>query len=378
MARVAVAAPSPFPTYLQMTERAPLRVWIVLRALGLLATLGVLVALFVDAPTGLTLFWGVVVPLLPLVFFLAPGFWRNVCPMATLNQAPRVLGFSRALTLPKWFREYGYVVGVLLFLIIVPARRVVFDDNGPALALLIIASLGAAFVGGVVLKGKSGWCSTACPLLPVQRLYGQTPFLTVRNAHCRPCVGCVKNCYDFNPRVAYLADIFDADTHRSGYRKFFAAAFPGLILAFYTVASPPAISVVEMYVRFASIVLLSIGSFFVLEVFLRVTANKITALYAAAAFNLYYWFALPPLAALAGDALGVTAPSWLAWAVQTVLLALTAVWVARTYQKETPFVQQAVAPKPARVASGESLARLRATPAAAPAAPPPVPQRSAP
>ncbi len=58
----------------------------------------------------------------------------------------------------------------------------------------------------MLLKGKSGWCSTICPLLPVQRIYGQTPFALVANAHCQPCVGCLTNCYDFNPRAAYLAD----------------------------------------------------------------------------------------------------------------------------------------------------------------------------
>ena len=71
----------------------------------------------------------------------------------------------------------------------------------------------------MVLKGKSGWCSTICPLLPVQRIYGQTPFALVANSHCQPCVGCVKNCYDFNPRAAYLADLNDADRYWSGYRK---------------------------------------------------------------------------------------------------------------------------------------------------------------
>ena len=88
----------------------------------------------------------------------------------------------------------------------------------------------AAFAGGMVLKGKSGWCSTICPLLPVQRIYGQTPLALVANAHCQPCVGCVKNCYDFNPRAAYLADLHDDDNYWSGYRRFFVGAFPGLVL----------------------------------------------------------------------------------------------------------------------------------------------------
>ena len=86
----------------------------------------------------------------------------------------------------------------------------------------------------MLLKGKSGWCSSICPLLPIQRLYGQTPYKLVANSHCTPCVGCTKSCYDFNPKVAYLADLNDADPYWSGYRKLFAAAFPGLVLAFFT------------------------------------------------------------------------------------------------------------------------------------------------
>ena len=364
--------PSPFPTYLQMRERVPPRTWTVFRVAGLLIAAVVIAALFIDPPLGLLIFWGFIVPALPLLFFLAPGLWRNVCPMASLNQAPRRFGFTRALTMPKWFREYGYVIGVALFLLIVPARKFLFDGNGAALGSLIIVCLGAAFAGGVLLKGKSGWCSTLCPLLPVQRLYGQTPFLTVRNAHCRPCVGCVKNCYDFNPAAAYMADLYDTDTHRSGYRKFFASVFPGLIVAFYT-TDASALSAIDTYARFASPLLLSAGSFYLLTTFLKVTPVKITTLYAAAALALYYWFSLPIIADTVRAVTGTSILPEIIWASQGAIVALAAVWSLRTFRKETPFVQQAVAPKPARVASGETLARLRA----APESPTPRPQRDA-
>jgi hypothetical protein len=95
-----------------------------------------------------------------------------------------------------------------------------------------------------------------------------------------------------------------------------------------------------------------------------VTANKITALYAAAALTLYYWFAFPRLVASAGEALGVALPVWSAWVPQAVLLFLCGVWVSRTYRKEAPYVEEAVAPKPARAPS-DAVARLRrATPSA--------------
>src|SRR6266581_5742694 len=130
-------APSPFPTYMQMRERVPPAVWSGARVAALAVAVAVVVTLFVDPRVGLLIFWGLIVPALPLLFFLAPGLWRNVCPMATLNQTPRRFGFTRALTMPKWFREYGYVIGIGLFPAIVASRKVLFDESGPALGSLI-------------------------------------------------------------------------------------------------------------------------------------------------------------------------------------------------------------------------------------------------
>src|SRR6185503_12128057 len=294
------------------------------------------------------IFWGIVVPLLPILFFVAPGFWRNVCPMATLNQLPRVLGFTRALTMPKWFREYGYVIGIALFLLIVPARKLVFEQNGAALGALLITSLVAPFVAGILLKGKSGWCSTMCPLLPVQRLYGQTPFLTVRNAHCRPCVGCVKNCYDFNPPVAYLADVYDSDAHRSGYRRFFAGIFPGLVVAFHEVPVAPEVDALSMYAQFGTYLAVSLGIFYALEVFLKVTVVRLTSLFALAGLNLYYLYALPAALERIEGTLGVAIPDAVVWAISAALLAASAAWAWRTLRNEGTYVAQTLA-KPARV-----------------------------
>ena len=87
----------------------------------------------------------------------------------------------------------------------------------------------------MLLKGKSGWCSSICPLLPIQRLYGQTPYKLVANSHCTPCVGCTKSCYDFNPQASPTWPTSTTrDPYWSGYRKLFAAAFPGLVVAFFT------------------------------------------------------------------------------------------------------------------------------------------------
>src|SRR4029077_12835607 len=141
------------------------------------------------------------------------------------------------------------------------------------------ASLVGALVGGVVFKGKSGWGSSIFPLFSAPRISGETPFAPVPNSHCQPCVGCTKNCYDFNPRVAYLADLYEDDRHYTGYRKFFVGAFPGLILCYFTLQDN--VSAGSDYAHFALYIAASAGSFFLAETLLKVSINKITAVYGA-------------------------------------------------------------------------------------------------
>ncbi|MBK8046906.1 MAG: hypothetical protein IPK16_07145 [Anaerolineales bacterium] len=189
----------------------PMPVWYVLRICSVGIALGTAVVLIVRPALGLRVFWGAFIPMVPLLFFVAPGLWRNICPMAALNQTPRMFKFSRGLTLPRWWQEYSFVIAVGLFLVLAASRKVIFNQNGPALALLILAALGTALLMGSLYKGKSGWCSSICPLLPVQRVYGQTPFVSVPHAHCQPCLGCTKNCYDLSPKYALLADFHDPE-----------------------------------------------------------------------------------------------------------------------------------------------------------------------
>ena len=341
-----------FPNYMQMRRRVPLWVWHVVRVFSVVGALTV-VALLVAVPaTGLKVFWRFIVPLLPLLFFVAPGLWRNICPLAALNQMPRNLRFTRALAAPKWLREYGYVIAIVAFTAVVASRRPLFDHSGVATAVLLLAALGGAFVAGTFFRGKSGWCSSMCPLLPVQRIYGQTPLLTLPNSHCQPCVGCTKNCYDFNPKVAYLADLYDRDQHWSAYRKFFVGAFPGIIYAYFKASAASTIGLYGQFLLYATI---SAGLFFLLEAFINVSANRLTALFAAAALNLFYWYAITVV-------LGPSAPDAAVWTFRGLLAAATLIWVWRTWRKEAHFVEEALAPKPVRIAgaAGEALAKAAA------------------
>jgi NADPH-dependent 2,4-dienoyl-CoA reductase/sulfur reductase-like enzyme/ferredoxin len=332
-----------FPNYIQLRSKArlSLRFWSWMRWGMVLATVLTVGVLLFDSDDGLWLWWQITVPLLPALFLVAPGVWRNVCPLATSNQLPRVLNFSRALTPPKWLVEYGFVIGMVAFFAMASSRKWLFNHNGPASGLLVLAALISAMLGGYFFKGKSGWCSSICPLYPVQRFYNRTPFATVPNAHCTPCVGCTKNCYDFNPGSAYLADLHDNDPHQASYRKFFAAAMPGFIVAYFTLPDPIGLpAVLIMYAQFALYMVISIGAFSVLDTFFKGSAGKLTAIFGAMALSLFYAFGLPNWLRAVYSMFSLTPPVWLAWVLEAGVVSLAVVWVVRTFRKERLYLAQ--------------------------------------
>ena len=89
----------PFPSFTELVTAVPQRVWMALRACSFAALLALIVTLWVRPETGLLVFFGVVAPLLPVVFLVAPGLWRNVCPLAASNQLPRLAGIGLAAAL---------------------------------------------------------------------------------------------------------------------------------------------------------------------------------------------------------------------------------------------------------------------------------------
>ena len=343
-----------FPNYTQLPQIVPQPVWYVARLLTVGISFGIILTLFIRPDIGLLIFWRLTVPLLPILFFVAPGLWRNICPMAALNQTPRLFKFTRGIALSEKAKSYAYVVGITLFFIIVPTRKALFNTNGPALGVLLIAVYATAFLGGYIFKGKSGWCSSICPLLPVQRLYGQTPLVLIPNNHCKPCVGCAKNCYDFNPLVANMADQYDSDKHYTNYRRLFAGVFPGLILAFYIVPNPPQIDVLSMYGQVALYMLFSLGAFFALDTFLRITPVQIVTLYGVLALNLYYYFNLPLFADTLDRLFHIPVSQPVILGGHLVILILSVAWIVRTALKEPLFVAQSLA-RPSQVKSSVIL-----------------------
>jgi NADPH-dependent 2,4-dienoyl-CoA reductase/sulfur reductase-like enzyme/ferredoxin len=331
-----------FPASTEMRKRLPLKAWHGIRIASVLAYLALCVALFIRPAGGLFTFFKVIVPLLPILFFTAPGLWRNICPLAASNQAPRVLGFTRAFTPPDWLRRYGVVISIVLFFGITSSRIALFNTSGPATGVLLSLTILNAFIAGVAFKGKSGWCSSICPLLPLQRVYGQTPFVKVANSHCQPCVGCTKNCYDFRPSVAYQADLHEPDPAWTSPRKLFASALPGFVLGFFTLVDHHGIALPQVYLRLALFFLGSVGLFYAVQALSGLSTTVTIAIWASAAINIFYWFAGVTLEDSFTTITGVQA-LWLRWPIRAIVLVLSLLWIARTYVKGRQYEEEAAA-----------------------------------
>lgn len=78
-----------FENYTELPHLAPRAVWIAVRIAVLGATLVLIGWLLSGNALALTVLWSLCIPVLPALWFLAPGVWRNICPMAFLNQLPR-------------------------------------------------------------------------------------------------------------------------------------------------------------------------------------------------------------------------------------------------------------------------------------------------
>lgn len=333
-----------FTVYSEVPPQLPQAVWRPLRWGGVLVGVGIAVAAIIDPNVGQHAFWSVFVPVAPLLFLVAPGLWRNTCPMASLNQLPRTLGFTRGMTLPEPVKRVAPLISGGLFLLIVPLRKIWLDGNGLALGVFLLAVLGLAFTGGFLFKGKSGWCSQFCPMLSVERFYNLAPIALVPNSHCRPCVGCTSNCYDFNPTAAQLADLHSDDPRWVDYRRMFAGLLPWLIVAFNTQDPVPAAfstrDVATTYARLLLYCLAGAGGFLIVEAVTRLSAFHVQLLHVLAAINLFYWYVTPKaLAAFSIDS------EPLARVVQGAVLVVSLGWAVRAWPREQHFLESESAPR---------------------------------
>jgi hypothetical protein len=300
--------------------------------LGLFATL-------VFAPQiGITAFWNILIPIAPLLFLLATGFWRNVCPLASVAMFPHHFNWSKKRRIPqKWQGRLALASVVLLFLI-VPGRHLALNNDGLATAITLAVLGSMAFVGGLFFDVKSAWCSGLCPVHPVEKLYGQKVGFTPKNAQCGACHNCVMPCPDSTPSIAEQKP--KERNIQAIASTLLTGGLPGFIWGWFHV--PDCRSGVaelgECLIAFGlpwATMAVTLVAYLLLRKFLpKGQETLLTSLFAAASISCYYWYRIPSLVGYGlfpQDGLLVdltqTLPLWSIMAAQVAAVAFFGWWL---------------------------------------------------
>lgn len=332
---------------------APQRVWDVIRVASVLVSVGLAVSVALEPQPMLDVVWGMVVPLVPITLLLVPGLWRNVCPLATVSQLPRRLGRRSRRAAPS---SVMVPAGMMTLLVLVTARKVWFNHSGLATAGLIVAAVVVAVLTGLLFRGKSGWCTGMCPMLPVERLYGQMPWIRLGDTLCGGCVSCTKHCPDRTPGAAALTELAaqTADgKRRARLRRAFAAVFPGFVAGYFLVPSVPAITASTMVMGVVSCSVLSGVVFLFLDHVAARFRFALIAGFAASAVWLYYGLGADSFVGAWRRVLGITPFPWVPTAVRVLVGVIALAWWAVAVQRQSVFTRGATritpgAPAPPR------------------------------
>lgn len=296
-------------------------VWRAGQVVGVAALIVLLVGLVAAPMPTRILFWNVVVPILPLTFLVSPMIWRNLCPLATLNVVGGGRRVLRADAIPA-----ASAAGILLLLVMVALRRIVFNQNGPLLEIVLALVVLSALVSGLFFSVKAGFCNSVCPVLPVERLYGQHPAIHLPNPRCRPCTLCTeRGCIDLEPTLAMPQALGPGRRTRAWLGSadgIFAASFPGFVLGYGLTADVPFMGPGNVLARLLLWPAVSYAAVALLVVLTRASSRAATTLCGGAAVAIYYWFAAPVMAWAVG------APRS-GFAFRAAFLAVVALWLAR-------------------------------------------------
>lgn len=314
-----------------------------------LSGVGLLLALFLWPETGNRILWNLIVPLLPALCVLFPGWWRNACPLATVTLVGKTTQQwllptgSPATTVRVRLGRRGQGIAALgsvtLLCLLLPARHLLFDRSGVASGLLLVALAVAAAVLGAVFLKKSGWCAGWCPMQSVERLYGQAPAAATVNARCGTCSDCVAVCPDSANESRPLR-VTPTRWHRAA-DLWMAGGFVGFVWGWFQVPTVSgAVGWGEIGLAYGMPLLgacVGLALFTTLRGILPAgTRPRLVRIFAASAVGCYYWFRIPTLfglvdvpdAAVLWD-LGGALPEQSVWVARALSTAGSAAWFAR-------------------------------------------------
>jgi len=271
--------------------------WRILQGLTWFIGFGIFFCLVFFPGLGVLLFWDVLIPVAPLLIVLAVGVWRNICPLATVNLLPRHFGFSKRKLMSASLQSKLGLLSVLLLYFIVPLRHAVFNTNGHATAWLLSGMTLTGLIMGSRYEWKSAWCSTLCPVHPVERLYGNNVLGTVKNAHCAECMNCVLPCPDSTPNMHPRVVKKNGYSGVSGL--LITGGLPGFVWGWFHVPDQHAFSSLSSFLEVYKMPVLGLAV--TLSLYTILLQSKLTRepwlvrIFAAAAVSCYYWFRIPSL-----------------------------------------------------------------------------------
>jgi len=282
-------------------------IWLALQTVMLLVGV-VLVGLLIFWPAlGIALMWNLLIPVAPALVTIAPGLWRNICPMATFHMLPQKLGISRNIRMPEWGAAALGVIGVILLFVVVPMRRIGLNVDGPLTAIMLLSAAVVAFMMGSLFEMRSGWCTSLCPIHPVEKLYGTNPAITFKNARCDLCEACSNPCPDSTPQMT--PTMTGATRVQQVLGNFLVGSFPGFVWGWFQVPDypPHQVGSPEIITAYVWPFGACIVSYVVFKIVEHIFCHRENAravlhrIFAAAAVSTYYWYRLPGPAALLPD-----------------------------------------------------------------------------
>ncbi len=271
------------------------RFWHVAQKVSWFLGLFVIAMLFAYPRLGIHLVWDVLIPLAPALIVVAPGLWRNICPLNVTACLPTRLQRQRQVVPTRRQAASLQLAGVLALYALVPLRHAWLDRDATATGIVLIAMGAAAFLMGWWYDHKSGWCASLCPVHAVERLYGQNPVRAFANAHCRTCRKCSVPCPDATPHIHPMSVQQLWQQKVAGLLM--VGGFPGFIWGWFHVPDYTAPVAAHAWIAIYGWPLGgaagSMGLFLLLRS--KVRASTLIKGFAAAAVSCYYFYRIPCL-----------------------------------------------------------------------------------
>ncbi|MCB0367030.1 MAG: hypothetical protein H6624_17645 [Bdellovibrionaceae bacterium] len=167
-----------------------------------------------------------------------------------------------------------------MLFVLVPARIFLFNLEAQVVLLTIPLLALVALGSGFLFDGFGGWCSGACPIRPVEMLYGQYNQERHRPEACQSCNNCQKEC----SRLYSSSNEVKINNMLPFQNQIFS--FPGFILGYFLSSSTDSIAMV--YLKCLGIALLS---WLVIRVLFN--GRKGVIISGILAIGVYYGFTVP-------------------------------------------------------------------------------------